>query len=56
MSRATHAAFQSVVRDGLLAKLGMDSFAADLDEDQTELIRQYIISRATADRNASGRE
>ena len=56
MSRAMHAAFQSVVRDGLLAELGMDSFAVDLDEDETELIRQYIISRAIADRNAAGRQ
>ncbi|MDE0264655.1 MAG: PQQ-dependent dehydrogenase, methanol/ethanol family [Bryobacterales bacterium] len=55
MSRAIHDAFQKVVREGLLLDLGMDSFGNDLDETETELIRQYIISRANIDREASGR-
>ena len=54
MSGAIHEAFQRVVREGLLLDLGMDSFVDDLDEEQTELIRQYIISRANIDREASG--
>ena len=53
MSRAIHDSFQDVVRGGLLADLGMDSFAEDLDETETELIRQYIISRANIDREAA---
>ena len=53
MSRAIHDSFQDVVRGGLLVDLGMDSFAEDLDETETELIRQYIISRANIDREAA---
>lgn len=53
MSRAMHRSFQAVVREGLLLDLGMDSFAEDLDETQTELVRQYIISRANIDREAT---
>ena len=48
-----HDSFQAVVREGLLLDLGMDSFAGDLDEAQAELIRQYIISRANIDREAT---
>ena len=50
MSPAMHEAFQGVVREGLLLDLGMDSFAGDLNAEETELIRQYIISRANVDR------
>ena len=53
MSRAMHDAFQDVVRGGFLIDLGMDSFAEDLDETETELIRQYIISRANIDRETA---
>ena len=54
MSPAIHDAFQKVVREGLLLDLGMDSFGNDLNETETELIRQYIISRANIDRETSG--
>lgn len=54
MSPAMHEAFQGVVRDGLLLDLGMDSFAEELDSEQAELVRQYIISRARIDRAAAG--
>ena len=54
MSGAIHDSFQRIVREGLLMDLGMDSFADDLSEEETELIRQYIISRANIDRDASG--
>ena len=53
MSSAIHEAFQRIVREGLLLDLGMDSFADDLSEEETELIRQYVISRADIDRDAS---
>ena len=56
MSSAMHDAFQAVVRDGLLLERGMDAFGDDLDEEETELIRQYIISRAISDREAAGGE
>ncbi len=54
MSPATHEAFQQVVREGLLLDLGMDAFGNDLNEVETELIRQYIIARANIDREAPG--
>ena len=53
MSAAMHEAFQRVVRGGLLLELGMDSFEDDLDEEEVELIRQYVISRANLDRAAA---
>ncbi len=53
MSGAIHEAFQRIVREGLLLDLGMDSFADDLSEEESELIRQYVISRANIDRDAS---
>ena len=53
MRGAMHEAFQRVVREGFLLDLGMDSFAEDLDEIETELIRQYIISRANMDRESA---
>ena len=54
MSDVVHDAFPKIVRWGLLLDLGMDSFAEDLDEAETELIRQYIIARANIDRAAAG--
>ena len=50
MSEAMHDAFQKVVLEGLLLDLGMDSFADGLNSEETELIRQYVISRANIDR------
>ena len=54
MSDLVHDAFPMIVREGLLLDLGMDSFAEDSDEAETELIRQYIIARANIDRAAAG--
>ena len=53
MPAETHDAFQDIVRDGLMRALGMESFADRLSEDDAELVRQYIISRATLDRAAA---
>lgn len=50
MSEGSHQAFQQIVQDGLLAKLGMASFADQLTPEDTTVVHQYIISRATADR------
>ena len=50
MSPETHAAFETIVLGGTLAANGMASFADVLDASDTERIRQYIISRATIDR------
>ena len=46
MAPAIHDAFQGIVRDGLLRELGMNGFADALSEEDVELVRQYIISRA----------
>ena len=56
MAPAIHDAFQGIVREGLLRELGMDSFADTLSEADTELVRQYIISRANLDRAAAADE
>ena len=53
MPGETHDAFQDIVRDGLMRALGMESFADRLSEEDSELIRQYIISRATLDRTTA---
>ena len=53
MTRAVHEAFEEIVLGGLLLERGMDSFAEDLDEEEAELIRQYIISRANIDRGSA---
>lgn len=50
MSPGSHEAFQQIVQEGLLAKLGMASFADQLTPEDTELVHQYLISRALADR------
>ena len=41
------------MRGGLLKELGMDDFTDELDEQETELVRQYIVSRANIDRAAT---
>ena len=46
MSRDTHDRFQDIVRGGVLADKGMLSFAAAVTEQETELIRQYVIAQA----------
>ena len=53
MAPAIHDAFQDIVRGGLLKELGMDDFTDELDEQETELVRQYIVSRANIDRAAT---
>ena len=52
MSAETHAAFQAIVRGGLLADNGMASFADLLSAEDADRIHQYIISRATTARAA----
>ncbi|MEM1402925.1 MAG: PQQ-dependent dehydrogenase, methanol/ethanol family [Pseudomonadota bacterium] len=42
---ATTAGWASVVRDGVLASAGMAAFAPLLDEDETEAIRHYVLSK-----------
>ena len=46
MSGETHERFQDIVRGGVLADKGMLSFAAAVNEEEAELIRQYVISQA----------
>lgn len=50
MNEGTHENFQKIVQEGLLTPLGMASFADQLTPEDTTLVHQYIISRATADR------
>ena len=52
MTRETHDRFQDIVRGGVLSDKGMLSFAAAVTEDETELIRQYLISQALKARAA----
>ena len=40
----------------VLRELGMESFADTLSEEDAELVRQYIISRANLDRAAAADE
>ncbi len=44
-------AMKSIVIDGAFAHNGMVSFASDIDEEELENIRQYIIQRANQDRD-----
>ena len=46
MTAETHERFQEIVRGGALSDKGMLSFAAAVTEEETELIRQYVISQA----------
>ncbi|MDE0443355.1 MAG: PQQ-dependent dehydrogenase, methanol/ethanol family [Gammaproteobacteria bacterium] len=52
MSGETHERFQDIVRGGVLADKGMLSFAAAVNEEEAELIRQYVISEALKARAA----
>jgi quinohemoprotein ethanol dehydrogenase len=49
MGDGKHGIFQEIVRGGVLAAAGMASFADVVSEQDTENIRQYIISRANID-------
>jgi hypothetical protein len=46
MTSSTHTAFQSIVLDGVLEKLGMRSFSDVLNAKDAEAIRQFVISKA----------
>ena len=48
MSAATHANFKRIVLEGLYENAGMASFADELDEDQLEAIRAYIVHLANS--------
>jgi quinohemoprotein ethanol dehydrogenase len=52
MSRATHALFDRIVRQGLLAANGMAGFGDVLASEDAEAIRQYLIARTREDRAA----
>ena len=40
--------FRAIVQDGAMVPVGMASFAAVLDAEETEAIRAYVIERANA--------
>jgi quinohemoprotein ethanol dehydrogenase len=46
MSPETHENYQTIVLGGSLEDLGMRSFANELNEEEVEAIRQFVISRA----------
>jgi quinohemoprotein ethanol dehydrogenase len=48
-SRLPYQAFDMVVREGLLEKIGMPSFAGRLSAADTRLIRDYLDSRKSTD-------
>ena len=50
LTPAKHDIFQQIVIDGMLAPTGMASFADVLTPQEAEYVRQFIISRAIADR------
>ena len=50
MTSATHQIFKNIVVDGVYAGKGMASFGDILNEKDTEMIRQYVISRALIDK------
>ena len=52
LSPERHAIFDQIVVDGALAATGMPGFADVLSRDEAEYVRQWIISRAIADRAA----
>ena len=54
MGDGKHQIFAEIVRGGVLAAGGMASFADVVSAQDTENIRQYIISRANIDREEAG--
>jgi quinohemoprotein ethanol dehydrogenase len=50
MGPETHKIFKSIVVDGVYAGKGMAGFGDILNEKDTEIIRQYVISRALIDK------
>jgi quinohemoprotein ethanol dehydrogenase len=46
MSARTHAQFDNIVRGGLLSARGMPAFSAQLTQEETEAIRQFLAARA----------
>ena len=58
-SEQTHAMWQDIVLGGILAPLGMVSFADYVTEDDSEAIRQYVLAeanRAYAERQSASTE
>jgi quinohemoprotein ethanol dehydrogenase len=53
MAKETHETFDAIVRGGSLKAKGMASFADLLSQEDAELVRQYVIARGTADREAA---
>ena len=49
-SKAVNQAFNKIVLEGILLKAGMPNFSKDLDEEGSNAIHSYIISRAAQDR------
>ena len=56
MTAETHDLFQAIVRGGLYLEKGMDSFADVVTQEEAELIRQFVISRATEARTGRANE
>ena len=50
MNAATHQVFKEIVIDGIYAGKGMAAFGDILNEKDTEMIRQYVVSRALIDK------
>ena len=48
------ALWNSIVLDGTLTDRGMVSFAAELDEPDTEAIRAYLVARAHESKALAG--
>ena len=53
MSEDTHDQYQAIVRGGLLQAKGMSNFSDMLSMEDSERIRQYIISRAISDKETA---
>ena len=50
MAPETHKIFKNIVVDGVYAGKGMAGYGDILNEKDTEIIRQYVISRALIDK------
>lgn len=48
MTAETHELYQAIVRGGLYLDKGMDAFADVVNEEEAELIRQFVIAEARA--------
>ncbi len=52
MTAETHETYLAIVLGGSRSTLGMRSFADALDEEDVEVIRQFVISKANEARQA----